>query len=97
MFSSTAAYLMNCSTWDDKAEEYLRKVVNRERFNEVEDAGIPCAWPTTVFETSWAVATLLSAGAAITTEDASRIGDYLRRTLATQSGLVGFGKSTPPG
>ena len=49
--SSTSAYLMNCSTWDDKAERYLRMVVT-------EGAGrgsgsVPCAFPTTNFELAW--------------------------------------------
>ena len=44
--SSTAAYLMNCSTWDAGAESYLRFVAS-------ERGMIPSAFPTSIFETSW--------------------------------------------
>lgn len=45
--SSTAAYLISVSDWDNEAEAYLRFVV---------DAGhgaVPSAFPTPVFETTW--------------------------------------------
>lgn len=49
--SSTAAYLMNTSTWDDESEIYLRNTI-------IEGAGkgngsVPCAFPTTFFEFTW--------------------------------------------
>lgn len=50
--SSTAAYLMNVSTWDDEAEGYLRTVLGRDDTVE-SGACAPSAWPTTVFEVSW--------------------------------------------
>jgi len=50
--ASTAAYLMNASTWDDECEAYLAAVLSR---SEPHDEGsVPCAWPTTFFELSWA-------------------------------------------
>ncbi|KAK7966227.1 uncharacterized protein PG986_000504 [Apiospora aurea] len=48
--SSTAAYLMHVSSWDDDSELYLRNVVYR---GVPHDGGVPSAWPTTVFEASW--------------------------------------------
>jgi hypothetical protein len=50
--SSTAAYLMNVSTWDYDAEAYLRAVLGR---SAAESRGglLPCAWPTTIFELAW--------------------------------------------
>lgn len=49
--ASTAAYLMNVSSWDDEAESYLRKVI-------LEGSGkgggaVPSVFPTPVFEISW--------------------------------------------
>lgn len=45
--TSTAAYLMSVSNWDDEAEAYLRFVVDAGR------GGVPSAFPTPVFETTW--------------------------------------------
>lgn len=54
--SSTAAYLMHASEWDDDAETYLRTVLNQ---GTGECRGcVPCAWPTTMFEVSWVSCTL---------------------------------------
>lgn len=49
--ASTAAYLMNVSSWDEKAEFYLWRVI-------LEGSGkgngaVPSLFPTPVFETSW--------------------------------------------
>ena len=49
--SSTAAYLIFSTKWNDAAERYLRRVLS----NGVGDdqGGLPSAFPSTVFETSW--------------------------------------------
>ena len=47
--SSTAAYLMYSSTWDEDAEAYLRTVYERANFH----GGVPSAFPSAVFESSW--------------------------------------------
>jgi hypothetical protein len=47
--ASTAAYLMNISTWDPHAELYLRRVVHE--FSNL--GAVPCAYPTCLFEISW--------------------------------------------
>lgn len=49
--SSTAAYLMNATQWDDEAEAYLRTVI--EHGVGKGNGSVPCAWPTSVFEVSW--------------------------------------------
>ncbi|KAI1505682.1 hypothetical protein F5X99DRAFT_428788 [Biscogniauxia marginata] len=54
--SSTAAYLMNSSTWSEAAETYLRFVV------ETNNGGVPSAFPIIVFETTWVLSTLLESG-----------------------------------
>lgn len=48
--SSTAAYLMHASTWDDEAEAYLRHVVS---VSPDADGGVPSAYPSTYFEYTW--------------------------------------------
>lgn len=50
--SSTAAYLMNATEWDDEAEAYLRMVFERQS-EAGHKGGFPSAYPSTVFETSW--------------------------------------------
>lgn len=47
--SSTAAYLMKCSTWDDEAEAYLRAVLAAGGST----GGVPSAYPSTIFESAW--------------------------------------------
>ena len=49
--SSTAAYLIFGSGWDDEAEAYLRQVV--ARYHEKGLCGVPSAFPITIFELSW--------------------------------------------
>jgi aphidicolan-16beta-ol synthase/syn-copalyl-diphosphate synthase len=49
--SSTSAYLMNCSTWDDRAENYLRMVVTESAGRG--SGGVPCVFPTTTLEIAW--------------------------------------------
>ena len=49
--SSTAAYLIEASLWDDRAEDYLQHVFARGSGHG--DGGIPGTFPTTYFEYSW--------------------------------------------
>ncbi len=47
--ASTAAYLMQISTWDNDAEAYLRSVLaSRDRVGAV-----PSAYPSAIFELTW--------------------------------------------
>lgn len=48
--ASTASYLMGCSTWDTRAEIYLRHVVENAG-NAT--GGVPSGYPTCMFELSW--------------------------------------------
>jgi len=47
--AATAAYLLNASAWDDRAESYLRQVV----LEYSNCGGVPSAFPTCMFEISW--------------------------------------------
>lgn len=49
--SSTAAYLMNTSTWDQEAEDYIRHVVYKGPGKGT--GAVPSAYPSTNFEFSW--------------------------------------------
>lgn len=49
--SSTAAYLMNCSAWDDDAERYLRTAIKCGSGKGT--GGVPSAFPSTNFEILW--------------------------------------------
>lgn len=49
--SSTAAYLMGASSWDDEAEDYLRHVIRRGP--GCGQGCVPSAYPSSNFEYSW--------------------------------------------
>lgn len=49
--SSTAAYLMNISGWDERAENYLRKAVNNGRRNG--EGTVATIYPMAIFELTW--------------------------------------------
>ncbi len=42
--------MIHSSSWDKDAELYLRNVINRD--GGLRDGGVPCAWPTIIFEVS---------------------------------------------
>lgn len=49
--SSTAAYMMHASEWDDESEEYIRHVI---KFAAGRGSGaVPSAFPSTHFEITW--------------------------------------------
>lgn len=49
--SSTAAYMIGTSTWDDESEAYLRWVIST---GTGEGSGaVPSSFPTTIFDLSW--------------------------------------------
>ncbi|RYP09462.1 hypothetical protein DL764_001287 [Monosporascus ibericus] len=86
--ASTAAYLMNSSIWDEEAEGYLRNVLHRA--NGFGHGGVPCAWPTTIFEVSWVITTFAAVGMPIGETEALVFCHLLQETLVAQKGLLGF-------
>jgi len=46
--ASTAAYLMQCSTWDNEAESYIRRVICEGMGKG--NGGLPSVFPTPIFE-----------------------------------------------
>ena len=89
--SSTAAYLMNASQWDDAAEAYLRQVV---ALGEGQGkGGIPGAFPTSIFEVTWVMSTLLENGYKPEDFDPAslqQITTFLEAQLKATKGIVGF-------
>ncbi|KAK3367921.1 hypothetical protein B0H63DRAFT_424064 [Podospora didyma] len=95
--ASTAAYLMNVSTWDDEAEAYLRHVVAAG--TGTGSGGVPSAFPSTYFEMSWVVATLLENGysqADLGIGNLEVVRETLARELTAGSGLIGFARFMEP-
>ncbi|KAM7197579.1 ent-kaurene synthase [Rhypophila sp. PSN 637] len=89
--ASTAAYLMNVSRWDDEAEGYLTYVVKNEPRRG--DGGVPSAYPSTYFEFSWVLSTLLTSGfslASLESPALSKMVHVLSRALENEGGSIGF-------
>ncbi|KAG5960164.1 hypothetical protein E4U57_000255 [Claviceps arundinis] len=93
--SSTAAYLIGASQWSDEAESYLRHIVSNGAGHG--DGGIPGTYPTTHFECSWILATLLQAGFHhddIECEGFQGLVGILRASLEDEGGIIGFAPHT---
>ncbi|GKU11288.1 unnamed protein product [Fusarium langsethiae] len=93
--SSTAAYLMGASEWDDEAECYLRHVVKAGAGHG--DGGIPGTFPTTHFECSWIIATLLKSGFSkeqIDCDQLRGLSDILDDAFRNENGIIGFAPRT---
>lgn len=91
--SSTAAYLMHSSTWDDESEAYLRTVV---RLAAGQNTGaVPSAFPSTYFETSWLLSTVLRAGytpAELESAELTQMTEILCEAFEHGGGVLGFGR-----
>ncbi|KAK3934391.1 hypothetical protein QBC46DRAFT_427605 [Diplogelasinospora grovesii] len=95
--AATAAYLMHSSIWDERAETYLRDVVLS--CSGKGSGGVPSAFPSSTFEMTWVVSTLLKAGLApdiLGLQETSKIRRFLQSQLESHGGLVGFGKFNQP-
>ncbi|KAL8749353.1 MAG: hypothetical protein Q9184_006840 [Pyrenodesmia sp. 2 TL-2023] len=87
--AATAAYLINASTWDDRAEKYLRMVVAAYG----KTGAVPSAYPTCIFELSWTLSTLLAPGLLprqLTESEKEKLRQLFERALDQQDGVVGF-------
>ncbi|KAI0805717.1 hypothetical protein GGR55DRAFT_690426 [Xylaria sp. FL0064] len=92
--SSTAAYLIHATSWDYAAETYLENVLRHGSGKG--NGSVPSAWPSSLFETSWTVATLLESTVTIEAESAKAIRTYLQQALETGGGKVGFASGSLP-
>ncbi|OJJ05787.1 hypothetical protein ASPVEDRAFT_137870 [Aspergillus versicolor CBS 583.65] len=89
--SSTAAYLMYSSQWDGESEDYLRHVVKYAA--GAGTGGIPSAFPSTHFEASWVLSTLLRAGfspADLESAELSKMKEFLKRAFENENGTLRF-------
>ncbi|KAI1213724.1 terpene synthase family protein [Annulohypoxylon truncatum] len=94
--SSTAAYLMNISTGNDEAEEYLRHVLNASPNG---DGGVPSAYPSTYFEYTWIVSTLLKSGFSHSDLECpgfNEIAETVSQAFRNQNAVIGFAPSLNP-
>ncbi|PNP74699.1 hypothetical protein FNYG_12035 [Fusarium nygamai] len=93
--SSTAAYLIGASKWDDEAEDYLRHVMRNGAGHG--DGGISGTFPTTHFECSWILATLLKSGFTVKQIDCDGLrglSTILIDALMDENGVIGFAPHT---
>ncbi|KAK6601227.1 hypothetical protein H4I96_06568 [Botrytis cinerea] len=88
--SSTAAYLMYSSKWDVESEEYIRRVINVGAGNG--DGSVPSAFPSHLFEVSWAVSTMLDSGFSIPNlgQSLKKAASILEHAFSSGAGLIGF-------
>ncbi|KAF4950621.1 hypothetical protein FSARC_13126 [Fusarium sarcochroum] len=89
--SSTAAYLIEASEWSDEAEGYLRHIVQAGTGHG--DGGIPGTYPTTHFEISWTIVTLLQNGYTRDDLDCPELyglAQILIKAFQDENGIIGF-------
>ncbi|KAI9708936.1 MAG: hypothetical protein M1820_003630 [Bogoriella megaspora] len=87
--AATAAYLIHSPKWDKRAETYLRRVVASCGGSE----NVPSAFPTALFEISWAISSMLSPvveESSLGNVDLSQIISLFQETMEKQGSLIGF-------
>ncbi|KAI1454031.1 Copalyl diphosphate synthase [Annulohypoxylon moriforme] len=89
--SATAAYLMNIPSWDGEAEAYLRQVIKSAAGQG--SGGVPSAYPSTYFEYTWIISTLLQGG--FTASDLGcpeliKMTQILAQAFQNEKGVIGF-------
>ncbi|KAI1745503.1 Copalyl diphosphate synthase [Xylaria scruposa] len=89
--SSTAAYMMHASEWDDESEEYIRHVI---KYAAGRGSGaVPSAFPSTHFEITWMLSTLLRAGfthADLESPELTKMLDIMSHSFEVEKGVLGF-------
>lgn len=95
--ASTAAYLMNSSIWDDEAEAYLKHIISHNEGRSL--GGVPSRFPTSVFELTSFVITLLENGFTrkdLGTRTLQSAAEFLQDCLQIESGVTGFAPCVEP-
>nr|BAD29971.1 aphidicolan-16b-ol synthase [Neocamarosporium betae] len=95
--SSTAAYLMSASTWDDEAETYLRYTITASTGKG--SGGVPGVFPTTYFEYTWILSTLFRAGfqsSELDSPELTAMTDTLLKAFKAFSGAIGLDSGIEP-
>ncbi|PVH97410.1 Ent-kaurene synthase [Periconia macrospinosa] len=89
--SATASYLIHAKQWDEKAEKYLRTIL--EVYSKKGHRGVPSAFPTPIFELTWTLSSMLSTGVEVEQIHSSalaKIASFLNGALRINKGTVGF-------
>ncbi|RYC56856.1 hypothetical protein CHU98_g9351 [Xylaria longipes] len=89
--SSTAAYLIHASKWDDEAEAYLRHVVD---VSPEDNASVPSTYPSNYYEYTWILSTLLRYGFSYSDLESSELMkmiETISQAFEEGNGVVGFG------
>ncbi|KAF2677878.1 hypothetical protein K458DRAFT_446746 [Lentithecium fluviatile CBS 122367] len=84
---------MNATEWDDEAEAYLQMVCQQQSATG-HKGGFPSAFPSTIFETSWVLDTLLESGFDkddFLLADVRSLTKLLEKNLTQGKGTVGWG------
>ena len=87
--AATAAYLINATKWDDRAEAYLKMAVTANG----NTGAVPSAYPTCLFEISWTLSTLLVPSLLpreLTETEKESLEQLFKKTLDQQVGVAGF-------
>ena len=96
--SATSSYLIRASSWDDEAEAYLRLAISNGEGNN--SGGVPSAYPSTNFELTWVVSTLLETGVWKAEDSSDAYKNLVLRALDESrqagKGLVGFAPGIEP-
>lgn len=89
--AATAAYLMGSTSWDNEAEAYLHHIVSVGGRKSA--GGVPSKFPTTIFEVTRVLSTLLENGFApqdLGTQALDNAAGFLHDCLQLESGVTGF-------
>ena len=95
--AATAAYLMNSTSWDDEAEAYLHHIVSIG--DSKSTGGVPSKFPTTVFEVTHVISTLLENGFSpqdLGAQALDNAAGFLHDCLQLESGVTGFAPYVEP-
>ncbi|KAI1459354.1 terpene synthase family protein [Annulohypoxylon moriforme] len=94
--SSTAAYLINASDWDDESEAYLRHVIYSVGKGS---GGVPSAFPSTYFEYTWLLSTLMRAGYSasdLACDELKKMKGIISQALIDEGWTLGFAHHLSP-
>ncbi|KAI1470985.1 terpene synthase family protein [Daldinia caldariorum] len=86
--SSSAAYLMSATRWDIETQNYLSHVVGRYG-----NGSVPSAFPSTYFEFSWILSTLLRGGftsSDLACPELNMVANVLVGAFHRMDGVIGF-------
>ncbi|KAL8784071.1 MAG: hypothetical protein Q9213_004198 [Squamulea squamosa] len=96
--SSTAAYLIRSSQWDEDAERYLKWAI--ETGSGKRNGSVPNVFPSTNFEIIWSTSNLLEGGflpITLPSKSLEKIRTALARSLELGGGMMGLSEGASVG